>query len=1816
MSDALISGIPSYLYAADIHSDNNNQGSIFSPENLGDTAASIGKWTLSAATRAVTSTWNILPTVGNWFGGDFEKADTGEVLRGFDDDLEKYYRAHQDSIDIVGDVAASLIPGFAGIKGVQWGQRALAMIPEGNAGATMARAIGLLPSTSKAYAAAAVADIETSATIFGGINLNVAKAFGTAYAQNALEFAAFETAAMSVMHDSPLFRDHTAGDIVYNSLLGGGLVGGGIMAGISALQTKGAMTLAQKALDKTLNQYRTVTNLAGTELGNNATAKLVAAIMDLAHQPALPTGNLEKRASQVLEDRNNYLWNQVHMNLMELGNGDVELAKSITNSLKNSDFTTQIGNTAYLEEVTRGGFRTAIETLYDKQGRAINKATKDLVDLDGEKILEVIKAQANLRTQILIMRGENAGTVVNGMPEVLSFADKFHTAEEMYAAIKKYGFKVGEDYDFAKNAADVYEAQARHIWARSVKLNPNTAIGNRDIALLSRAYDEGFEATKLLDGQTLSRQELLSYIDTLKRETHKELFAQSKAGLKQASTDTIIARLRNIYGEHVEGMTTQEIQQYLQKYGSNGPGTPNAFYHLGGSDSGVYKLFNRTVVNTDTFATRRFDELVRTLAHEEGHSKTVRYFLANQVQNIPANELSDLFKEAAGLSRRARPGLWISKDPAFVAYRNDPTELLADAYQQIVMNPALQDASKYPMIYKHFRREITPLDVTREVSLAKRDLSDAEIAKWIDTPKSYLSGVRTADIERSLFGLTTEAKDALQLSKDKGLVPQELNTLPAIWETPEVVKLSYRTPAEVASINDHQITAMTYYAQQASLYKDAARNALVAVVGEGLAGAVPKDIPSSVIQNASRGDKASSFLVSNNANYDTAMSYAQQIGSMVNQAFKNAREKIAARFLTHKYNFETNAQSALELGAIRQQLLSTPEKYVLDLNANGDIVGLVLQKQKNYEDAMIKFGSGEIKNEPTREALLDATAKERIEVDSQDVKDFLSDWVTSNREYLDNNNLVRNIKGLRTKTELNDVVYFPPPDPKVLSSYAFVQDRSVVGNGHVRMLWAKNDEELAKLAQKARDMGPEYKVYFKSDINEFKRSLKEYDYDSTLIEQFYDGNLKRTGTAAPFFPVTDGKALMENLLGYKVRAEGNLIREAVATAYAPEIKQLRMLGREYETISSSKFKSFADFLKTKTNNPFDDTIRTMLNVSLEDSQGIWKRVNALVENGFDRVANQIASGYRRDKPVESLDHINQTLNEAGIKVGYPDAVVERLANSTEDKKYLQQIVQKSNAILGTLMLRADPINALNNGIGAAVLTSTELKSVIRAIESGDENIVGRLAQIAKLKVPGTSENILSPTKLYANAYKDWIAYVTGDVNATNMAFHFRQNGWMTTLSEQVKNSVYDIVLDDFSTRGYAKKAEQLSNAAQRVGDFLEKTTGNKFAEEMNRFTAAHMMKSITDIAIEAKLIAVEDASAMINTFVNRTQGCYIAAQRPGVFQGAIGQAIGLFQTYQFNMLQQLFRHISDGNMRNALTMMSMQGSIYGLNGLPAFGAINQYLVGNAAGNKTHQDIYSSVYGAAGREGGDWLMYGIGSNFLLSPDLKINLYSRGDINPRQATVIPTSLSEIPVVGAYGKFFGSLKDTLRRINGGGDVWASIMQGLEHSGISRPLTGIAQAMEAFGNGGKVVSTTTKGDIVGMNDLYTLTTLSRIAGAKPLDEAIARDAMFRVRAYNAATIAKTEDIGAAIKSYVIQGKEPPLEKMDQFAREYVAAGGRQENFMRFYSRALATASTSQVNAIIAKNQSPSSQYMQTMLGGLQMQDMSNSRPLGSYNY
>jgi hypothetical protein len=326
-----------------------------------------------------------------------------------------------------------------------------------------------------------------------------------------------------------------------------------------------------------------------------------------------------------------------------------------------------------------------------------------------------------------------------------------------------------------------------------------------------------------------------------------------------------------------------------------------------------------------------------------------------------------------------------------------------------------------------------------------------------------------------------------------------------------------------------------------------------------------------------------------------------------------------------------------------------------------------------------------------------------------------------------------------------------------------------------------------------------------------------------------------------------------------------------------------------------------------------------------------------------------------------------------------------------------------------------------------------------------------------------------------------------------------------------------------------------------------------------------------------------------------------------LFQGPIGQAVGLFQTYQFNLMQQLFRYVGEGGNKSAAMLLGLQGTVYGMNGLPGFNAINTHIVGNASGNITHADIISKTYDLAGKEAGNWLLYGTASNALIHPDAKVNLYSRGDINPRQLTIVPTNPADVAIVGATTKLFTSLKTMASRMAAGGDTYSTFLQGLEHAGISRPLSGLAQVAQGLGNPqGMAYSTTSKGTIIGANDLFSLTSMARIAGGRPLDEAIANDAVFRLRAYSASQHEQINTLGAAIKSKIQSGT------MDQdslfgFQSEYMQRGGKQDGFNKFMMRQMSSATVSAANKLADDLKNPISQNMQSMTGGYRLQDLAN---------
>jgi hypothetical protein len=92
----------------------------------------------------------------------------------------------------------------------------------------------------------------------------------------------------------------------------------------------------------------------------------------------------------------------------------------------------------------------------------------------------------------------------------------------------------------------------------------------------------------------------------------------------------------------------------------------------------------------------------------------------------------------------------------------------------------------------------------------------------------------------------------------------------------------------------------------------------------------------------------------------------------------------------------------------------------------------------------------------------------------------------------------------------------------------------------------------------------------------------------------------------------------------------------------------------------------------------------------------------------------------------------------------------------------------------------------------------------------------------------------------------------------------------------------------------------------------------------------------------------------------------------------------------------------------------MQASMFGLNGLPFFDATNTYLLGQwLYNNPEHKDMYS-VLPTYNKELGDWLLYGTASAFPLFTGSFPALYSRGDINPRHITILPTNIVDVPAV----------------------------------------------------------------------------------------------------------------------------------------------------------------------------------------------------------
>lgn len=1777
-------------------------GALFGAKTL----ASDGKFAAAAAVSGWSDFYNSGVTLTNWLGvtDHAKKMSTLNTLSDWDSDLGRYYTANKESADITGFVVGSLLPAADSLVIYNWGAKALMAAKYGKLGTNFSEATGLLGPTQAKYLDAAVKELG-SASVFDLNNANVLKAFAAGTAEEAIQGMVSSTAILATMHASPILDGQDAKDIAWNILSGGlfqGVAGG-------VFRNAKAYGYLKKGVEAAEQETKPLMYVG--ELRENAPP--VHNILNWMEERVRIQGEkIEGEGVQykerVKEETVRKLYDRTTEKAKELAGGDEHTGVGLANIINSWDNPEEAAaRLVGVQSASRVKELSDFEKILARSRKAVmgDKATAE-----EQGVVD------NTTIKFLRLHGEGAGDLLDESPITLNLADTLKPGQQVEvfpnqikAGNQRYNFTTNPTSKWDMLTASPKEIEARHIWAndpKGARLADGMIINEGDLPLLKGAYTKGIKGVQInMDDKSIVRindkDALLNTIQSTQQKLRDRIAEAAKAGAYVSDLDTVEQKLKQMLGIHFS-------------YSNELPGA------IAWTKTGTSKTAESIFLNPDVVRSGRYTmaDFAAALLHEQGHNywnllTDVGIGMEHNVINEAANPevLRGITAEMRSMSQKARADQWKSNLNEYFPdmqmtrgqYLNRATELAADSFSWLALHP--QEAAKYPKFYALTKGMVknVPQDIIDSLKVKAEKLSTEEIAKMLDVRLGYLEGtaVDTQNPTRDMFAMHSAAQEYTDMMRAQGRWTRPNELIPT-YLTPQTTKLVFNT-TPIQDVDGNLLKGMAVIKAQQRMFQDNANRAVASVVGEDLYGGY-QTFDERQSSGASRlGTGNAGVLTAADAPLGSFGSMIQQIGRTTNRVIIALKNSATTAMTPSLYGIAGDFKSAIEAEAMNNALRQTTESYYFD-PTRGEFGSAVLRRIKVNEE-LVAGGQ-----KPQLADVRDVNAPKEIPFSTQKAADLWAAHVTQNGEVQSKRNMLLAANGYQPKIDPR-VMYPIPVNQKRYPFFAYVVDPTFNETGHVHMIYAAREEELDKLINDVRKTtnfdvtakNTELKTLTKADTERFYKAQGNYSRDDTISENYIRAELLRKGVSSNYIPPTDPDKIANDFLQFHLDQATQLGRYATVTKYSKEFAELKTQGESATALATSKVggSSLMKWAGDQVSNPFADYVKTALDITNLNEIPRWTAVNNYLDAKLSNVWDTVKGMWGTSRSQEDIDLINETFKKFGINTAHYDAATVAHSNHVASDGAFTKFVARANGVMATLLLRMDPLNAANNLFGSSVLTGSEFKSVTDLIRRGPTDGINKLAGLANITTPGTGDQILSPTKLYAGAMRAFF----GNPEAREWAL---KNGFTTRHLMEVEGLIGTAAQTGKETdEQLVKKGADLYTRFMKMGEWTEKWTGNKSAEEFNRFVSAYGMKQVTDIAVEHGLLRPENALSYINTFVNRTQGNYLASQRPLMFSGPIGNAIGLFQTYQFNMAQQLLRHVAEGEAKDAALALGLQTAIYGMNGLPGFQQINAHLVGTASGNPEHRDLYDATYGAAGKQAGDWLMYGAASNLLgfLHPDLKMNLYSRGDINPRQPTVIPTQLSQVPIVGGMAKLYTSIKDGIDKMGMGANAWPTFLQAIEHSGINRPLAGLAVTLEALGDPARQsYSTSNKGNVIAANDLFALANLTRMTGGKPLDEAIAVDAGYRLDAYKSKDSEKRLRLGEAIKTTVMAGGNPTNEQMEGFINNYAQLGGDQDGFNKFYIGVMKRANTSQVNMIAENLKSSYHTSMQKILGGYELRD------------
>lgn len=759
------------------------------------------------------------------------------------------------------------------------------------------------------------------------------------------------------------------------------------------------------------------------------------------------------------------------------------------------------------------------------------------------------------------------------------------------------------------------------------------------------------------------------------------------------------------------------------------------------------------------------------------------------------------------------------------------------------------------------------------------------------------------------------------------------------------------------------------------------------------------------------------------------------------------------------------------------------------------------------------------------------------DIATQEVRSLMESLQKYGREMYE----IKNARNIALgRGELQDIGFWAPSFNPRDKSVAYVFDKI---NKKTSMLFAKTDEALAEGIKNYEDMlfkkhGGQWRGQFDlvtKDNQEYYNQLA--GRHDPLYMDAADLSKQHGGASTPAVVSTDTSVFQELLGGYQTHSQ-----RAIEDVAEIHLDKVMALLKDISDVSQGIYaKETKGVLSKLGSKPVDagQTVRNiLLGRPLISEHKAWQEFQQRGQVWTDQAFKTIATAFEPlvgKSVTRSADEWNKVVADMEAKgiVNPFDGLDKEFGLGrymTEGKGTKEGLTPRAvalgNAAAATIMLRfADLAQPLINAISLPILTAGAINRRMAASFAGEA-----LDPNAKFTV--------------ASAMMDGIRFMNHQASDTL----WKEAGRTGMLSMELRNVSEMLEHQRSLDPGLMTKAEAF---LEKFSQSKDNTSALRFftkaadkSEEMVRAVAFFTAANIAKKAYPG--IGTSGIMAYARNFMDETIGNYTAAQRPALFQGTFGVAMGLFQTYMLTMAQSMYRNVQYRDWATLGKMLLTQSSIFGAGSLPGFQVVSEQIAKSFSDQNI--DLETGTIRAVGDPLANIILYGMPSSF--GPGIS----TRGDLQPRIPN--PFQVDSIAAVNMTVQSYQALERVVSAaMTADANTGKAMLEALSLQSISRPVARISELFSGQ-------SITSRGDVVdsdvglgNVDNILSLSTLSRVMATRPLEEIKARQALHHNSLYQSFDAEKRRGVTNQLKSYIRNGNLDS-EKLEQLAEQYLRTG------------------------------------------------------------